>query len=346
MRGLDRRRTLALGAAAWLGACNGRLLTRSRAPSIDKSRLDQGFQPLAARARPGVFALGVMSLADPSQAWYSDATRAFPLTSAAAAPIAATVLGQVEMGELALDERIGFTSLDLSPPFSLIDERWPSPPQDRSATIRLSGLATLALWQGDNTAIDVLMREAGGPGGVTAFLEQKHITALRVDRFQRGIYADLFGMPTFRPAWKDPAAFDAAREQVPPAARRAAMNAYIIDPRDAVTVPGALGFLDTLAGGELLSAASTAQLLAWMRGAPGRFGPGFRGGARLARAGGATPTDLGFTAATAELAIATYPEGAQYALAGFLVGSTATQDVRDALFADAARLVAGATGGA
>jgi hypothetical protein len=46
----------------------------------------------------------------------------------------------------------------------------------------------------------------------------------------------------------------------------------------------------------------------------------------------------------AELAIATFPDHRRYALAGFLVGSTATDGWRAALFADAARLAAQAIG--
>ena len=65
---------------------------------------------------------------------------------------------------------------------------------------------------------------------------------------------------------------------------------------------------------------------------------------RVARALGETPEDLGFTAATAELAIATFPGGRRYALAAFLAGSTTTEAARSALFADAARLAAAAIG--
>jgi beta-lactamase class A len=343
---LDRRRMLALGAAGALAGCGPDLLTRARARPIDKGRLAQGFPALAERARPGVLALGVLSLADAEQTWISDLAHTFPLAGAVAAPIAAAMLAMVDAGQQSLAQRIGFAADDLSPPFSLIDQRWPDPPQGRAATIRLSGLATLALQQGDNTAIDVLMREAGGPGAVTAFLEMKHVTGLTVDRYQRTIDADLFGMPSFRPDWKDAPAFDAARELTAPSARLAAMRAFAVDKRDATTVPAALGFLAALSDGELVSPPSTAQLLAWMETARGRrFGPGFPDQVRLAQAGGATPTDLGFTAATCNLAIATYPDATQYALAGFLVGSTAAEDARDALFADAARLLAGAIGG-
>jgi beta-lactamase class A len=342
---LNRRRLLALGAASSLAACNDhKLITPSQARPMDVQRLTRDFPALAERARPGAFSLGVMSLAN-TQTWYWDTDHAFPLAGAVAAPIAAAALALADEGKLVLSSRVAFNSLDLSPPASLIDQRFPDPPEGRDATILLSGLATLALRQGDNTAMDILMKQAGGPGGVGAFLEQKGVTGLRVDRYIREIDADLLAMPTFRAAWKDPPAFEEALEATPAVQRQAAMDAFIVDPRDTSTVPAALGFLALLADGKLVSPAATSQLLAWMDGPPGhRFRRGFADNVRLAQAAGATPTDLGFTAATAELAIATYPSGLQYAVAAFLTGSTATEDARDALFADAARMLAAAIG--
>lgn len=341
---LDRRRTLALGAAAALTGCAPRIIAPAHTRRLDVGLLAHDFPALEARARPGALAMGVMNLAD-TQAWYWDTGRAFPLTGAVAAPVVAAALAQQDAGQTLLGGRIVFDDLDLSPPPSVIDQRWPDPPDDHSASIKLSGLATLALQQGDNTAIDVLMKQVGGPGAVNAFLSAKGVTGMRVDRYVRQLYSDLFAMPTFRAAWKDPAAFDAAREQVAPAQRQAAMDAFVVDPRDAATVPAALGFLAMLANGSLLSQAASAQLIAWMEGDPaGGFRSGLPAKARLARIAGATPTDLGFTAASAELAIATYPNGAQYALAAFLVGSTATDADRAALFADAAHLAHRASG--
>jgi len=190
LRRLDRRQALALGAATALAAC-GRQPTTPRARPIDKARLAQGFPALAARAAPGGFALGVLSLADASQAWYSDDARAFPLSGAVAVPIAAAVLGLVDQGQASLDRRVDFGSLDLSPPFSLIDERWPEPPQDREATILLSGLATLALRQGDNTAIDLSLRPRMTFGTIGAHYKKLLIregNGIRVQAAMRQFY--------------------------------------------------------------------------------------------------------------------------------------------------------------
>ncbi|MEJ0064476.1 MAG: serine hydrolase [Caulobacteraceae bacterium] len=124
--------------------------------------------------------------------------------------------------------------------------------------------------ENDGTAIDVLMKQVGGPGAVSAFLEQKGVTGLRVDRYAREIGVELLGMPSFRPDWKDPAAFSAARDQVTARERQSAMNQFILDPRDSSTVPAALGFLGLLAGGQLISPPSLARLLGWMQDAPAR----------------------------------------------------------------------------
>ena len=104
------------------------------------------------------------------------------------------------------------------------------------------------------------------------------------------------------------------------------MDGLILDPRDSSTVPAALGLLALLASGQLVSPGSLARLIGWMEDAPpGRFAAGMPQDVRVARALGETPEDLGFTAATAELAIATFPGDRRYALAAFLVGSTATE---------------------
>jgi beta-lactamase class A len=342
---IDRRQALAFASAAALAACGRHKLTDApNTKAMDTHRLDHDFPAIAQRAAPGAFAMGVMDL-QTTATWYWNTDRGFPLAGAAAAPIAAAALAQVDAGKFPLAKPVSYDSLDLSAPPSLIARDWPNPPDKREATIAPSDLFRLALRAGDSTAMDVLMRQVGGPGAVSAYLQQKGVLGLRVDRYQREIAVALEGMPTFRAAWKDPAAFDAERDTIPARARQAAMDGYILDPRDTTTVPAALGFLAMLAHGDLISAASTAQLLAWMDSAPGSLlAAGLPAGVRLAHASGAAIIDLGYEPAVTELAIASFPGKRRYALAAFLVGSTATAAARGALFADAARLTAAAIG--
>jgi len=342
---MSRRQALTFAGAAGLAACQRhQLSTTTHGREMDTHRLDHDFPTLAQRAAPGAFAMGVMDL-QTTATWYWNTERGFPLAGAAAAPVAAAALAQVDAGKLSLGDRVTYDANDLSPPPSLIGQHWPSPPDKRTASIPVIDLFTLAVREADSTAIDVLMRKIGGPGAVSAFLDFKGVLGLRVDRYQRGIAVAMSAMPTFRPDWKDTAAFDAARDAVPALARQAAMDAYILDPRDTTTAPAALGFLAMLAGGDLVSPASTARLLGWMGSAPGGlFRAGLPTGVQVAHATGVAPTDLGFTPSMAELAIVTFPDHRRYALAGFLVGSTATDAWRAALFADAARLAAQAIG--
>ena len=342
---MSRRQALTFAGAATLAACQRhQLSTTSRGGPMDTHRLDHGFPALVRRAAPGVFALGVMDL-QTTATWYWNTERGFPLAAAAAAPIAAAALSQVDAGRLSLAERVSYRDQDLSPPPSLISQAWPTPPDKRTASVPVADLFALALRDGDTTAIDVLMSRIGGPGAVGGFLQLKGVLGLRVDRYQRESAVAMEGMPSFRAAWKDAAGFDAARDAVPPRARQTAMDAYIGDPRDTTTAPAALGFLALLAGGDLISAASTARLLGWMGSTPGGlFRPGLPAGVQVAHTTGVSPTDLGFTPSMAELAIVTFAPQRRYALAGFLVGSTATDGWRASLFTDAARLATQAIG--
>ena len=171
-----------------------------------------------------------------------------------------------------LAEPVRFTDLDLSPPSSAINQKWPTPPDGYQGSIPVSTLFSLALQLGDRTATDILMKRIGGPGDVSAWLQAKGDHRHPGRPLCRAPAASGTGqdgnLP--RPAWKDQAAFEAARDQAPAPDRQAAMNAYLADPRDSTTVPAMLNFLYKLAYGELLSPASTTLLLKWMERFPHR----------------------------------------------------------------------------
>ena len=116
------------------------------------------------------------------------------------------------------------------------------------------------------------------------------------------------------------------------------MDAYLADDRDTATAPAAADFLLKLAGGGLLSLASTAFLLSLMTASEPRSGlsRGLPAGTGLAQKAGAAPTDLGFTAVDSVWAVASLPRGPQIVIAGFQIGSTATSDARAKLFGEAA----------
>ncbi len=197
-------------------------------------------------------------------------------------------------------------------------------------------LLEAAVTASDNTAADVLMKRIGGPGAVTAWLTSKRVADVRVDRYERELQPEANGMPTFRPEWRNDAAWNAARAGVPPAERLAAKRAYMADPQDTATPRGMIGFLQKLHAGDLLAPGSTARLLDLMRrterGA-GRLKAGLPRGASLAHRPGTAGFDQGICAAHNDVGIITLADRRAYAIAVFLTGSPLEEPARDAIIA-------------
>jgi beta-lactamase class A len=326
-------------AAAGCGRVNRRIPASVR--GMDFGQLANGFASLAERAAPGVFNLGVMTL-DTLAVWSADDNRRFAMQGLVMAPIAAAALAEVDAGRLRLNDLIRVRQVDLSPPPSRVALALPGGAEQLS--LPAVDLIALAVQEGDNTAGDAVMAHIGGPGSVTAWLVGHNIKEMRVDRYQREVQTDMFGMASFRPAWKDATAFAAARSSIPPAQREAAMAAFLADPRDTTSASGALNFLNSLSEGELLSRASTRLLLELMstRTGPRRLAAGLPPKAALSQVSGSSPTDLGLTPATNDMGLVTLPDGRRLAIAAFLAGSIATAAQRTRLIAEAAHLAVSA----
>lgn len=81
---------------------------------------------------------------------------AFPMASTVKVAVAANYLVQVEFGRRSLDERIG----------------------GRTASQLMHAMIT----RSDNHATDLLIRNLGGPERIQAWLEQRNVTGMRIDR--------------------------------------------------------------------------------------------------------------------------------------------------------------------
>ncbi|HEX5775885.1 MAG TPA: class A beta-lactamase [Caulobacteraceae bacterium] len=335
-------RLLAVLIALFLAACQPpERTTAATAPPLDAELLDRDIGAIARRARPAAFDVGVLNI-DGGETWALAANRAFPMQSVFKAPLGAAVLEQVDAGKLSLDEVITIREQDLSPPYSPVADAWPGV---QSYTVR--DLLVRAVGGSDNTAADVLMKRIGGPGMVQAYLGDKGIHDLRIDRYERELQTDIYGMAAFHPEWRGEAAFTAALAAVPPATRRAAMSAYLTNHRDTATVSAALTFLQKLVSRELLSRQSTDLLLRIMTETTtgqARLKAGLPPDATLAHKTGTGRTDLGLNPATNDIGIITLKDGRRYAVAVFLAGSPASDTERDAIIADVARAVVRAAG--
>ena len=330
-------RALILIAALALAACSGQTDTVAKTPPLKVKVLDEEITRLADRAAPARLEVAVQNI-DGGEIWARNAVEAFPMMSVFKAPLGAAVLAEVDAKRLSLDEAVTLTDMDLSPQLSPIATAWP----DRT-TYTVRELLVAAVRDSDNTAADVLMRRIGGPGALKSWLVEKDIVGLRIDRYERELAVEAVGMPSFRPAWRDPKAFEVAKLAVPEAERRAAWMAYAADPRDTTTASGALNFLRQLSNGELLSPASTALLLKLMaettRGNE-RLKAGLPEGATLAHRAGTSDTNFGIAAATNDIGIVTLKDGRKYAVVVMLAGATADLKTREAIIADAMRVVA------
>jgi len=329
-------RAAALALTLLLVGCGEPPMLGQTEPLFDREKLTVQFQEVADRAKPGTLGVAIQDLTTGQIISFNGETR-FPLQSAFKAPLGAAVLAEVDAGRLKLDEMLTIRDVDLSPPPSAIADAWPG-----RTDYAVGELLERAVGDGDNTAADLLMKRIGGPGAVTAWLQGRKVNALDVDRYERQLQPDMYGMASFRAGWKGEAAYRAALETIPAAQRRRATLAYLADPRDTATPLAALRFLEALNQGELLSPASTRRLVAIMgasRGGSGRLGAALPDGASLAHVSGTARTDLGFTPVVNDVGIYTLEDGRRFSVAVFLSGTSLNPEERDRVIADVGRIM-------
>ncbi|WP_293678064.1 class A beta-lactamase [uncultured Phenylobacterium sp.] len=342
MATLSRRSLLSAAPAGLLAGCDQKMPTTvSTTPAVALPGLDKAIVRIADAVRPGALGVGLMNL-ESGQSYVHNGERRFPMQSVFKMLLGAAVLAEVDAGRVLMSEGFYLLESQLSPPWSPIAQAWPG---RREYTA--DQLLEAAVSDSDNTAADVLMKRIGGPGALTAWLTAKRVKDIRVDRYERELSAEVYGMPSFRPAWRTEAAFAAARDAVPPATRAAAARAYLADPRDTATPAGMLAFLQMLDRGDLISQASTRRLVALMsrtrRGA-GRLKAGLPKSAFLAHRPGTSGFDLGLSSAHNDVGIFTLADKRSYAICAFLSGSTLDEAARDAIIAQVAAAAVRAVG--
>jgi len=336
------RRTLLAAAPGLLAGCGQKMpTTLSTTPKIDLTGLDRAVGEIAGRVQPAALGVGLMNL-ESGQSYLYAADRRFPMQSVFKMLLGAAALAEVDAGRLLMTERFFLLEEQLSPQHSPIAAAWPARREYTAAE-----LLAAAVSDSDNTAADVLMKRIGGPGAVTAWLTAKHMKDLRVDRYERELQPAVYGMASFRPAWRTEAAFGAALAAVAPADRMAAMRTYMADPRDTATPRGMLIFLQALDRGDLISQAATKELLRLMS-TTARGGARLRAGlptsAFLAHKPGTSGVDQGLSTAHNDVGVFTLADKRSYAICVFLSGSTLDEAARDAVIAQVAAAAVRAVG--
>ena len=240
-----------------------------------------------------------------------------PLLSVVKLPVALVILDEVDQGRMSLSTRVTLLSQDMHPRGELGD-RYPR----GGGPVPLHRLLKLMIERSDNTAADALMRLVGGPPAVTEWLRKHGIHDLRVDRTERGLGNDWYGLAAGQDAMASAEDVRELRSQVPDVVHDSAALAMLVDPRDTGTAEACVHLLERLWRGELLSATMTDTLKAWLEGcdtAPRRLPAMLPRGTRVARKTGTGGTWQGVTVAINDVGVIRLPNGEDVAIA-VLVG--------------------------
>ncbi|WBY07234.1 class A beta-lactamase-related serine hydrolase [Sphingomonas sp. 7/4-4] len=268
----------------------------------------------------GLVGVAVTSVDDGWIAGNHTASRPLPQQSVSKLWVTMTVLDAVDRGVLRLDDPLTITRADFTlfhqPVAALVKG-------DAGYTSTIGEIMRRAMQMSDNTCNDKLLHLVGGPQAVRDFIARKQLGTIRFGPGEKLLQAGTAGLE-WKPEYSTGNAFAVARSRLSPAVRLAAYEAYVKDPPDGAAPASIAGALARLYRGELLSANSTAWLLATMDGAKtgkarvrGAVPPGWLYGHKTG-----TGQDLGGrTAGFNDVGILTAPDGRSYAVA-VMIGDT------------------------
>lgn len=263
----------------------------------------------------------------------------FPLQSVMKFIVSAAVLNAVDQKKLKWKETITLKPEDRSPG-----------PQEFYDLIVAKGeyqasieeLVRRSIIDSDSTAVDALIRKLGGISAIQKFLADKKVEGIRIDRDERTLQSEFYGL-TWRPNYSNSEAFEAAIRAVPRDKRLAALEKYLQDPRDTATPEGMVMFLNRLFTTKILSRASTERLLYIMeKTATGknRLRAGIPKNWSIGHKTGTSASYDGRTATTNDVGVLNTPEGQLIPVAVFLSNSKETDERRGAVMAKVSRSVA------
>ncbi|HMF58159.1 MAG TPA: class A beta-lactamase, subclass A2 [Pyrinomonadaceae bacterium] len=227
----------------------------------------------------------------------------FPMQSVYKFPIGMAVLHEVERGALSLEQKVRVEQSDMVPAKAHSPIRDEHPQGGVEFSVR--ELLRYMVAESDGTASDVLLRLAGGPEQVTAYLRSLGVREIVVATSEKEMASD---------------------EQV--------------QYRNWATPNAIAGLLRMLYEGRGLSAESRALLLQFMTESntgPRRIKGRLPAGTIVAHKTGTSNTVNGLTRATNDAGIITLPDGRHLIVAVFVSDSTANVATRESVIAKIAR---------
>jgi len=253
----------------------------------------------------------------------------FPMASTFKVAVAAVILSKVDAGELALT-----TMVPVPKTFYVDSEVIADRFIHDGVSLSVHNLLEVMLTQSDNTATDVLVAQAGGPAGVTAWLREQGIEGQRLDRNTRQLLSDIFGLGD-EPLTKERVAELTLDPEVVKRTK-SGNEAFDKDPRDTSTPRAMSTLLTQLFTGKALSPASTevlVQIMERCRTCSARLRGSLPPGTKVADKSGTvagTVNDVG---------VVTLPDGSQFAISVFVKASNAPRSERERVIAEIARTV-------
>jgi beta-lactamase class A len=181
----------------------------------------------------------------------------FPMGSTFKLPVAVQLLTLVDEGRLSLDKVITLRPGDLRPGSGTLVRSYTQEKPDYS----VRSLLALMMIVSDNSATDVLWKEAGGSQAVMARLRALGVDGFSVDRPTGLLLAAAFGIDLPPEADRTPAKFEELMRARPKGGREAAHAAMQKDPRDTATPEALVDFLLKIWRREALSPAQSTGLL-------------------------------------------------------------------------------------
>ncbi len=159
-------------------------------------------------------------------------TEQFPQASAVKVPIAVQAMALADEGKLALDKMVSLRPADVHPGSGRINDLLFHP----GLALSIENIMELTIVVSDNSAADLMLREAGGPAAVTARMKSLGLNGIRVDRSIAMLLADWGGLKTVPPEaeWNRDM-WDRLLDAVPEAEHMAARRLQTRDPRDTAT---------------------------------------------------------------------------------------------------------------
>jgi beta-lactamase class A len=172
--------------------------------------------------------------------------------------------------------------------------------------------------ESDNAAADRLVRQVGGAAAIQATLDRKGLRGILAGGEERDLQSKIAGLETWRDSYGLGNTFKAARARLSPAARDAALAAYLDQPADGARPLAVAQALAALKRGELLKPGSTALMIGLMAQSttgPLRLKGGLPVGWSLAHKTGTGQDWRSASVGINDVGLMTAPDGRAYAIA-------------------------------